>query len=275
MMLDGARSRRARLRKGVCSDLDKVISSPRMHYVSPQTVPKIGLRTRVAGFGLLAAVGLAFFLSAKMGLAGLIVELAQQEADRWESAPRTLNPRELTRVAGYYSDALAYAPDSPWALEGLGVLNLRRVKLSRSASEAVAFAGAARDQFRLALRQRPTSPFLWANLALAKLYLDQPDDEFLQSLRHANELGPWEPSTQQALLFSGLAAWDRLAPADRRMMEGIVERGAARNASKLFGIVKSYRRLDLVCGLKGYDSIAAPDCRKRAGASTGRTQEGK
>ncbi|MEI6722233.1 MAG: hypothetical protein WCO67_15825, partial [Betaproteobacteria bacterium] len=117
-----------------------------------------------------------------------------------------------------------------------------------------------------ALRQRPTSPFLWANLALAKLYLDEVDAEFLAALRHADELGPWEPASQQVVLFVSLAAWAKLDPKHRRATALVIERGGVHNALKMFDIVKSYGRIELVCGLKGYDVAAGPACAKAAAA---------
>ena len=207
--------------------------------------------------------------SARLGVSGLIVELAQIEMDRWPASSRAQPMAEVNRVAGYFSDSLGYAPNNPWALEGLGALDLARIRLSMAPAEALAFAKDAHARFRAALRQRPASPFLWANLALSKMYLDEMDDEFLAALGHANELGPWEPGSQQVVLFAGLAAWDKLDAGQRRALSRVVERGGHRNALKMFEIVKSYRRFDLVCGLTSYDAVAGAECRKAADRARG------
>ncbi len=232
---------------------------------------KIGLASLLVVFGLIAAE------SARLGVAGLIVELAQVEMDRWNISIRPPPMTEIDRVAGYFSDSLGYMPDNPWALEGLGRLDLARMRASRAPAEALAFARDARKQFREALRQRPTSPFLWANLALSKLYLDEIDAEFFAALRYADELGPWEPSTQQVVLFAGLAAWERLEAEQRESLARVVERGSQRNALKMFEIVKNFRRIDLVCGLSGYHAIAGAECRKTAESAAARipTARGK
>ena len=180
------------------------------------------------------ALCLVIFQSARLGLSGLIVELAQIEMDRWTFSKRPQPMAEVSRVAGYFSDSLGYAPNNPWALEGLGTLDLARVRLSNAPAEALAFAKDAHGRFRAALRQRPTSPFLWANLALSKVYLDEMDDEFLAALGHADELGPWEPGTQQVVLFAGLAAWDKLDAGQQRALSRVVQRGGRRNALKMF-----------------------------------------
>lgn len=219
------------------------------------------------GIALMAALALVAAECARLGISGLIVELAQTETDKLAASPRARPAAELDRVAGFFSDSLAYAPRNPWALEGLAALDLARVRLAKDPPKALAFARDAHTRLREAIRQRPTSPFLWANLALAKLYLDQVDSEFFLALRQADDLGPWEPATQQGVLFAGLAAWDKLSEDQRQSMQRVVQRGGVRNARKLFEIVKSYRRFDLVCPLGGYDAVAGADCRKAAAAA--------
>lgn len=235
------------------------------------------LSARWGGLALVVFLALVAAQSARLGLAGLIVELAQREMDRWPPATQPQPLREVNRVAGYFSDGLDYAPGNPWALEGLGALDLARVRVSTVPAEALAYSNDARARFRAALRQRPTSPYLWANLALSKLYLDEIDAEFFAALRYADELGPWEPSTQQVVLFAGLAAWERLEAEQRESLARVVERGSQRNALKMFEIVKNFRRIDLVCGLSGYHAIAGAECRKTAESAAARipTARGK
>lgn len=213
----------------------------------------------VALFVLLCLVAVE---ATRLGLSGLVAELAQHEADRWASLKRPPPMTEINRVARYFSDSLDFADDNPWALEGLGVLNLARVRSSRVPGEALRFARDAHTMFRQGLHERPASPFLWANLALSKLYLDEIDAEFLGALGRADELGPWEPSTQQLVLFAGLAAWDRLGDAERKALAGVLKRGSVRNARNMFEIVKSYRRYDLICHLSEYHAVAGVDCAK-------------
>jgi hypothetical protein len=223
-----------------------------------------GKAAYVALFIVLALIAVQ---CARLGMAGLFVQTAQFEADRSIAASRTPGMAEISRVANYFSDSLGYAPDNPWALEGLGALDLARMRASRMPRQALAATRDAHARFRQALLQRPASPFLWANLALTKLYLDEIDGELLAALRHADELGPWEPTVQQTTLFVGLAVWQDLDPGLQRALVRTIERGALRNAPKMFEIVKSYGRYDLVCAIKKYESIAASDCRKAAAAA--------
>ena len=213
----------------------------------------------IAIFAVLALIAVQ---SARMGVAGLTVELAQSEVNRWAATPARRGLGELNRVAGYFSESLGIIADNPWALEGLGARDLARVRVSRTPAEAVAFTRDSHLQFRRALQQRPTSPFLWANIARSKLLLDEIDEDFFKAMRYADELGPWEPASQQMVLFAGLAAWAKLDPGLQQSMSGILRRGSLRNAPKLYEIVKSYMRFDLVCGIGEYNSIAGPDCRR-------------
>jgi hypothetical protein len=218
----------------------------------------------VALFVLLALIAVQ---CARLGAAGFFVQLAQNEVDRWTAASRAPRLAEVRLAAKYFLDSLDYAADSPWAIEGMGALDLAKMRASKIPREALAFARDARVRFRQALRQRPTSPFLWSNLALTKLYLNEIDGELLTALRQADALGPWEPTVQQTVLFVGLAVWQDLDPERRQALGRTVERGALRNTVKMFEIVKSYGRLDLVCAIRKYEPIAGPDCRKAAAAA--------
>jgi hypothetical protein len=218
-----------------------------------------GRRTAICCFVALVLLA-AGVQSARLGMTGLIAELGQHEVDRWTASSRPRDMREVSRVARYFTDSLDYWPDNPWALERLGALDLARMRLSTVPRQALAYTWAARLRYREALRQRPTSPYLWANLALSKLYLDQVDDELFTALRNADELGPWEPATQQTVLFVGLAAWEKLDSGLRQRIGGVLERGAVRNPAKMLEIVKSFGRTDLICGMKGYHVKGRSPC---------------
>lgn len=214
-----------------------------------------------AGYAALSLVlALTTVQCVRLGMAGLFAQTALSEVERWTGAPRKPGPADIRYAAHYFSESLAYIPDNPWSLEGLGAMELARMRASRIPREALAVTRSAHARFRQALQQRPTSPFLWANLALTKLYLDEIDDELRTALRHADELGPWEPAVQQTVLLVGLAAWPALDPGLRQTLARSVERGAVRNAQKMFDIAKSYNRFDLVCDIEKYRLIAGTAC---------------
>lgn len=204
--------------------------------------------------------------SARLGVAGLIVELGQREVDQWTSSRKPQGMREISRVARYFSESLDYAPRNPWAFEALGALDLARMRLSGIPRQALGYTWAARLRFRDALRERPASAFIWANLALSKLYLDEIDAEFMAALRNADDLGPWEPGSQQTVVFVGLASWERLESLDRQRILRSLERGAVWNREKMLEIVKSFGRYDLICPMKGYHGKGGVPCPDGASA---------
>jgi hypothetical protein len=215
---------------------------------------------RLACLALFIVLALIAVQCARLGVAGFLVQSAQDEVGAWTPAAPKPDAGQIRRATEYYSASLEYVHDNPWALEGLGAMDLARMRVSAIPREALAVTRSARARFRQALLQRPTSPFLWANLALAKLYLDEFDDEFMAALRHADELGPWEPTVQQTVLFAGLAAWQDLDAGLRQDLARAIERGAKRNTRRMFDIVNSYTRFDLVCAIEQYRLIAGPNC---------------
>lgn len=221
--------------------------------------------SRVACIVLFIALGLVALQSVRLGIAGLIVELGQREIDQWTASRQPQGMREISRVARYFTDSLDYAPRNPWAFEALGALDLARMRLSAIPRQALGYTWAARLRFRHALRERPTSPYVWANLALSKLYLDEIDTEFLAALRNADDLGPWEPGSQQTVVFVGLAAWEKLDAGERQRILRSLERGAVWNGEKMLQIVKSFGKLELICPMKGYhgkSGVPCPDDRR-------------
>ena len=208
-------------------------------------------------------LALVTWQSAGLGSAGLQVHLANRETERLKPAPFPADREAMRRATDHLVAGLRHAPGNPWALEGLGMMALRTMRSASGKQQAVAAARDARRYFREALRERPVSPYLWSSLALSKLYLEEFDEEFYTALRHAGELGPWEPGIQQAVVFMGLRAWDGLDSGLRKTLAGAVERSAHRNADAIYRIVKSYGRFDLLCDNDRYRKLVGPDCRIR------------
>lgn len=243
-------------------------AAPRNRTVHPtqQAKPPQPWR-RAAAVALFVALALITLQVARLGISGLFAEMARFETERSTAAAARTGAQEVGRIEQRLYSSLRYASGNPWTLEQLGALNLAKMRTSAVPREAVALTREARARFREALSERPTSPFLWANLALAKLYLDEIDAEFFAALRHADALGPWEPVVQQMTVFVGLAAWQRLDPGMRQALVRTLERGASRNAEKMAQIVRSYRRFDLICGNSKYDSIVGHECGNNPGNS--------
>jgi hypothetical protein len=208
------------------------------------------LPARVAWSGALIALLLLFaFKAGKEGLSNFYAQSAHMEIERWSKPGQLMRGDEGARVARYLARSLDYSPHNPWPLEEMGALQLRGMSAARDAQFAVAAARSAKLHFRMALAERPTSPFAWANFALSKLYLDEQDDALFQALTRAEELGPWEPEVQQAVTFVGLTVWNRLDPAQQAAVVRAMQRGTQRNPAKIAEIAQAFARVDLLCAL--------------------------
>jgi hypothetical protein len=190
--------------------------------------------------------------AARLGLSGAYSQLAHREAAAGNA--------RLESARDAVHESLRYSEANPAALNLSGTLRVAKIRSSTSAHEAVASANEARSFFVKGLQLQPTSPFLWSNLALSKLYLDELDLEMLTAVRNADALGPWEPLVQEATVFIGLAAWHKLDAAMRASVTRSVERAGLRNADRMFAVVRSYGRQDLACKLESYRRRAAAQC---------------
>ena len=104
---------------------------------------------------------------------------------------------------------------------------------------------------RRSLRERPTSPYTWANLAFVKSRLGALDDEFYLSIRNAATLGPWEPEVQLLLADIGFRYWNRMPKPAQEIVHGAIRRGLRRQDEKLFDLAARYGRVDVLCSTPG------------------------
>lgn len=217
---------------------------------------------------LILLLSLLAFKAGEEGLSNFYAQSAQLEIARWSEPGQRIKGDDGARVMRYLNDSLDYSPNNPWALEELGALQLQEMRAATNPQLAVAAARGANADFRLALRQRPTSPFSWANFALSKLYLGEQDNELIRALGRAEQLGPWEPEVQQAVIFVGLTLWDRLNQAEQAAVVREMQRGAQRDPRQIADIAKSFNRIDLFCALRysGFDSSG--DCSRTSTRGT-------
>lgn len=205
---------------------------------------------RILWSGALILLLLLLALKAAMeGVSNFYAQSAYMEIGRWSRPGFVPAGDEGPRVTGYLNQSLDYSPGNPWPLEQLGTLQLSGIGALRDAQLAMAAAQNASAGLRKALVARPTSPFAWANFALSKLALGEYDEALFQAIERAEELGPWEPEAQQAVIFAGLTVWTRLAPAQQAAVVRAMQRGAQRNPAKIAQLAASFSRIDLFCAL--------------------------
>jgi hypothetical protein len=217
---------------------------------------------------LILLLSLLAFKAGKEGLSNFYAQSAHLEIARWSEPGQRINGDDGARAMRYLTQSLDYSPNNPWPLEESGALQLREMRAATNPQLAVAAARGANADFRLALRERPTSPFSWANFALSKLYLGEQDDELIRAIGRAEELGPWEPEVQQAVIFVGLTVWNRLNQVERAAVVRAMQRGAQRDPRKIAEIAKSFNRIDLFCALRYSGFQSNDDCRSTSTRGT-------
>ena len=207
-------------------------------------------------FGAAALIFLLLLLAFKAGREGIsnfYAQSAHLEIERWSQPGRRWKGDESTQVLRYFEKSLDYSPDNPWSLEELGTLQLSIMRASLDPQAAEAAARSANANLRKALIQRPTSPFVWANFALSKLYLGEKDEELVQALMRSEALGPWQPEVQKTVVFVGLSVWNRLNPAEQAAVVRAMERGARRDPRRMAELISTFGRIDLFCALRYSD----------------------
>ncbi|MEK7435955.1 MAG: hypothetical protein AAB150_03635 [Pseudomonadota bacterium] len=241
------------------------------------TRTSLGLPKRVAwSAALILLLGLLAFKAGKEGLSNFYVQSAHLEIQRWAKPGQAYRAEDWTRVMHYLASSLRYSPGNPWALEESGTLQLRSMSAARDPQLAEAAARSANVDFRMALVQRPTSPFSWASFALTKLYLGEQDDELVKALLRAEELGPWEPGVQQTVVFVGLSVWNRLNQAGQAAVLRAMQRGAQHNAAKIAEIAMTFNRIDLFCAISKMTSQGREVCSRisKSGKNSSKQNKG-
>lgn len=213
-----------------------------------------------AAAALVFFIGLLGYLAARQAVSDFYTQTVSLEIESWNQPGHSFRGDELTSAIASIDRGLEVASGNAWALEQKGALKLGQVRGATDPVIAVEAARAALVNFRLALLRRPTSPFSWSNLAVAKLYLGEIDAELFDALAHAAEFGPWEPQAQLSALPVGLAAWNQANAAQREMILGIRDRAVMRNPEKVNEIAKGFNRLDLMCDRKKPKSTGGRPC---------------
>ena len=195
-----------------------------------------------------AVLGYALYASAKRGLADWSTMRWRHEITGWAERRATRPPPERLQAAiTTLTETMALTPDDPILVEHLGVAVELRATGLPPGSDRRQFLDLALVYFRKAAALRPTSPYTWANILVAKYRLGQVDDEFFGAMHHALDFGPWEPAVQLIVADTGLGAWDGLDGSLRARVTENLQRTAVRQADALAHIATKQRRIELVC----------------------------
>ena len=188
------------------------------------------------------------------GLADLRAFEARVAVKSWEAKRRQPTTEEWRGAHELLTEARKLDPGHPAFVEDIARLHeLRALPLKAGDAPAQEDLHQALDFQRQAARLRPSSPYTWANIALLKARMAEPDREFERALRNAALLGPWEPDVQLTLVSIGFRHWTTLAPETRAALVANAGRTLRRQDVKLFELARRSGRLDVVCALRGVE----------------------
>ncbi len=98
-----------------------------------------------------------------------------------------------------------------------------------------------------ALQLRPQWPYSWANLALMKSHMQQLDVEFLYAINQAAQYGPWEISSNQAIVQAGFTSWQKLSGTMQQKILDALERIYQQAPHSARALLKHYALASTVC----------------------------
>ncbi len=118
--------------------------------------------------------------------------------------------------------------------------------------QAAASRHQALQSLRAAASQRPTWPYVWADLAYTKLMLLELDDEFGRALRQAHYFGPWRIQINRKLAQIGLMAWPAMNQAQQATTLEAMRRTvdySSNERRQLHQFSAEIQRQELLCAL--------------------------
>ncbi len=101
--------------------------------------------------------------------------------------------------------------------------------------------------FSQALQQRPSSAYLWINIALLKAQLGEFDARFEQALQSAYNLGSNLASVYTKITDMGFSLWGRLPKNSRQVVIANIRTQLKYNQDKLLILAQAYQRMDVIC----------------------------
>jgi len=194
-------------------------------------------------------------------MADLIAYRAEYAIEQWQKNKTTPKADDLDKALSDIDSAISWQPDNPELLDVKVQLLLYLAYADFSNTERFRSSiSAGLDLSRQSVQLRPRWPYSWANLALAKAYLNQNDDEFATALKKSARFGPWEPSVQSTLAEAGMVQWNGLDKSLRQVVSDNIYRGLLRNSVSMKAVVDRHRKRFLVCAYLPVDKRTNKFC---------------
>ncbi|WP_143814912.1 hypothetical protein [Magnetofaba australis] len=167
------------------------------------------------------------FVAARHIASDVYRELAESliQSELTPDATREQNVETLEHGVNLLLKAQQFNSENPDLNLDLGDLYLRLAALfPQPKSQQIAQLSV--DQYRQALKKRPTWPYAWINLANAQRKALAPAQAVFASLERAMTLGPWELTLQLGVLRLGMPMWGGWSAEQKRLLRGAMGRVA-------------------------------------------------
>lgn len=202
---------------------------------------------------LMSVLLLVAIMAASRGIANFYYFPAEKNLLSWDQSSGR-DDRKVQHTDQLLQVAMQWDVSNPDILEAHGRF------LDRSVEDQYFWQTGAEQAYRQALRdfrqtavQRPSSPWVWINIALMKTKLQQYDALMQQALVQSTRLGPWEPLINVRVADIVLASWERLSEPTRRVASVAVGRGLQQDRLAMLQVIQRHRHTERLCQYWSHD----------------------
>ena len=194
---------------------------------------------------LLACWGI--YHAVRIGIADAVAYKAKYQVEGWSKDNRLPTEVELDYALENISSAMAWEPGNPQHINLRADILIYKSLLHWQDEQFSAITDEAVLLYQQSLKRRPRWPYSWARLALAKAYLAEFDEVFIEAVDKAVKLGPWEPTVHLILAEAGVYGWTYMDEVTRQHIVDNIHRGVRFNQVALSKTVTRYQKKDIVC----------------------------
>ena len=220
-------------------------------------------RRWMIGLPLLGLASLILMLSVRWGMASLQLQAAARNGAALSvpgelgAAQRELLDRALAQLDRAES---LRGPHPEQSNLRARLLEWELASVILAPEARLARQGEILSLYRDAIRQRPSWPHFWANLAFAHARMGRFGEEFQHALERTVSLGPWERTLQLQLARLDFMYSARLDAGSRAHLDGVLERAARVQPGRLWSLAAAPNERARVCEVldQPYDAACAP-----------------
>ena len=181
--------------------------------------------------------------------------------DKWNQASETIPLSEWVATENVALELLREHENNTSVVNTLGRLYYYRSShLSASNRERLFYGNKALAYYRTVTRLRPAWAYGWMNLDIAKMYLNQVDQEFRHALFRVLHLDPWSRTTLPTTIKLSLLAWPHLSKEEQKEMVNYFSIAQKQRSDDVLAALSDSNLKALYCILVRHHGSVAPFC---------------